>query len=144
VKKVCSVLGLKSTVDTSATFTTHDMKDNVNVLEKELAHIADVLKLRVWSKSDDIKGNLEDLDKELTPITNMLKLRLRSKSDDKVAKVGKVRSMLKAFFQEWSGVPMVKCTEQSRRTATEWFVEYKLQAKDAFAALLLESLVVIT
>jgi hypothetical protein len=35
---------------------------------------------------------------------------------------------------------MVISTEQSRRTATEWFVEYKLQAKDAFTAMLVGSL----
>jgi hypothetical protein len=109
VKKACSILGLKSTVDTTATFTTNDIKANVEALEKELAHIADVLKLRVWSKSDD--------------------------------KVARVRSMLKAFFQEWAGMSMVTYGGAVKRTAANWVSSYKLEAKDAFSMLLMKSFV---
>jgi hypothetical protein len=43
--------------------------------------------LYVFSQTtDDIKVNLEDLEKELTHITDVLKLRLWSKCDDNVAK----------------------------------------------------------
>jgi hypothetical protein len=109
VKTVCSVLGLKNSIDTETKFTTQDIKGNLAVLEKELSHIVDVLKVRVWSKSKDA--------------------------------VAQVRSKLKAFFMEWSGLKMVTLEGDggSRRTMTSRIQSYRLEAKDAFPMVLVAS-----